>query len=584
MNRDLGVMVDAMRHEPRYTSGRYSDEALGIAVGWVSHPDSFADCMPLVSHNQETVLIFHGENFSSSLPPHGQARNAASLLDLYAKFGSQFYAQLNGWFSGVILDRQTNRITIFNDRYGMGRIYFHETDDEFLFASEAKSLLKVRPELRSIEPQMLAEFLRYNCVLGNKTLFSRVSLLPQASAWSFAKAPRPTKHQYFTFTEWEQQSRLPEKEFYQQWAETVSTVFPPYSQGENSVALSLSAGLDTRLIMAALGKQNKLHGAYSFGGAWGELLDVSIARKAAGVYHEPFEVIRVNDQFLKGFSDYATRAVYISDGTHDAFGAHDVFLNEIAHTIAPVRLTGKFGSEVVRVRKLIPSLTYPPSLLQPEIDRTVNRLPTYAQTNPQGHSLTRVISEEISWHEYGRVAVEQSQLTLRSPYLDNDLVRLMYQAPIDCRAAGALQERYVKEKAPELARLITNMGRFSSNIPLVTDLAYYPFWALFKMEYVYLHATPHWVTRLDRMLERWRLERLFAGRQKWEAYRIWIKTHFSEFIKEQLLNSRADYTRYFDYGLVSRMATRHIAGTHNYLNEINKALTLQLICSSLLRA
>jgi len=31
------------------------------------------------------------------------------------------------------------------------------------------------------------------------------------------------------------------------------------------------------------------------------------------------------------------------------------------------------------------------------------------------------------------------------------------------------------------------------------------------------------------------------------------------------------------------MVERHIAGTHNYLEEINKALTVQLIFSSLLR-
>ncbi len=31
------------------------------------------------------------------------------------------------------------------------------------------------------------------------------------------------------------------------------------------------------------------------------------------------------------------------------------------------------------------------------------------------------------------------------------------------------------------------------------------------------------------------------------------------------------------------MVDRHIAGTHNYLNEINKVLTIELICSSLLK-
>jgi asparagine synthase (glutamine-hydrolysing) len=364
----------------------------------------------------------------------------------------------------------------------------------------------------------------------------------------------------------------------------VSKAFPDYSKGVTPVALSLSAGLDTRLIMSALGREFKVPHVYTFGGAWGELYDVSIARKAAAVYNQPFEVIRINDHFLNHFSDYATRAVHISDGTHDAFGAHDVFFNEIAQAIAPIRLTGKFGSEVVRIRKLIPTLSYKPGLLRPEIQGMVNQLPSYAQTNPQGNSLTRVVSEEVTWHEYGRVTVEQSQLTLRSPYLDNELVKLMYQAPAGCRAAGNLQEQYVKRETPELATIITNLGRFTSDSPLLTKLAYYPFWALFKVEYIYLYATPHWMTRMDRILESWRLERFLGGRQKWEGYRIWAKTHFGEFLQQSLLNSQADYTRYFDYGAVSQMTRRHVAGTHNYLNELNKALTVELICSSLLRA
>ena len=168
--------------------------------------------------------------------------------------------------------------------------------------------------------------------------------------------------------------------------------------------------------------------------------------------------------------------------------------------------------------------------------------------------------------------------------MDNELVKLMYQAPAGSRAAGDLQERYVKEMAPELARFITNMGLFYSSNPLATKLASYPFRALLKVEYIYLSATPHWVTRLDRAAEGLRLERLLGGLQKWEGYRIWIKTHFSEFIRQKLLNSQADYTRYFDYGVVSKMAARHLAGTHNYINELNRALTVELICSSLLRS
>ena len=591
VEQDLDSMLGAMRYNSRYLHGRFVDQGRGLGIGWTYHPGSFAESMPLVSQCGDTVMIFSGENFEE---PERVARlnraisdensaKAAYLLELYAELDEQFFRRLNGWFAGVIIDRRLKRVTLFNDRYGMGRIYYHAGPDEFIFASEAKALLNIRPALRAIQPEGLAEYLRYNCVLGDRTLFNNISLLPRASAWSFERSTSPRKRQYFDFSEWESQPSLEGEAFYTQWADTVARVFPRYAQEGDKVALSSTAGLDTRLIMAGLRDQIKHHPSYTFNGAWGELLDVRTSRKTASIYHQAHQSISVNEQFLRSFADYAQRAVHISDGTHDAFGAHDVFLNEIAREIAPIRLTGKFGSEVVRIRRLIPSSTYPPGLLRDDFLTLVEQLPEFADTNPKGHALTRVVTEEIPWHEYARVSVEQSQLILRTPYMDNELVKLMYQAPAGSRAAGNLQERYVRERAPEFARNITNMGRFSSSNPLITRFFYYLFRTFFKVEYLYLYATPHWFTWLDRKLEHWHLERLLSGRQKWEGYRIWIRTAFAPFLRETLCNPRADYTRFFDHKTVLKMVERHIAGTHNYLEEINRALTVQLVFATLLK-
>jgi len=37
--------------------------------------------------------------------------------------------------------------------YGMSRVYFHEGDESFIFASEAKSLLRVRPLYGPLNPR-----------------------------------------------------------------------------------------------------------------------------------------------------------------------------------------------------------------------------------------------------------------------------------------------------------------------------------------------------------------------------------------------------------------------------------------------
>ena len=591
IDRDLTTMVEAMRHETFYAGGEYVNRELGLYLGWMGQNEGHDSLRPALSHNKDVVLILHGETYHDEEKAGAvcqsdvDTRRSAGMhaLDLYLKLGVNFVRRLNGWFSGLLVDCRTKKIILFNDRYGMGRLYFYESREEFLFGSEAKSVLKVRPAVRKIEPAALAQYLRANCVMGDRTIFEGLFLVPHAACWVFEAGAPLRKRRYFTFDEWEQLTNADASEFYPKFAETVSRVFPMYLKASEKVAMSLTAGLDTRVIMAALHKGDRSFPCYTFGGVWGDTFDIRTARKIAATVGQPYDVIRIGKAFFRDFGKYAQRTVYISDGTHDAFGAHDLYFNEIARKIAPVRLTGKFGSEVVRIRKMIPWASFPRELLNGELKAVFDQALPLSSVSKTNNPLSKVISEEIPWYEYGRLAIEQSQVRLRTPYMDNELVELMFQAPTGLRAAGTLQADYVRERAPQLSVILTNLSRSGEHSRLVKEAFYLAFWSLFKLEYIYLFATPHWLTRIDRRLKVFKPERLFSGRQKFEGYRIWIKEHLSDFVQETLLAVQPEYASFFEKRLVERMVRRHVAGTHNYLNEINKVLSIELICLSLLK-
>lgn len=590
MYQDLDLMVESMRHAPYYVGNQYLNPDAGIHLAWLSHPGSLGEHMPLISRDKRLALIVTGEHFSHVHKPISSNGNGVvgtnphDLLKLYEECGDKFLDHLNGWFCGIAIDLNLGKVTLFNDRYGMGRIYLYEGKGEFLFASEAKSLLRIRPALRAIDPTSLAQFLRFDCVLGNKTLYKGISLLPPGSSWSFTNSGIPQKRVYFDFADWEGQPTLGQSEFCEKFEETVSRVFPKYMEGSQPVGLSLTAGLDTRVILASAREQNKHLPCYTFGGNWGEIFDIRTARKLAALCNLPYEVITINEQFFKDFPSNAQKSVYISDGAHDAFGAHDVFFNKIARTLAPIRLTGKFGSEVVRIRKLIPFVDYPRHLLNSSFVPFLNEAPTFAQVSKRKHPLSRVVTEEIPWHEFGRIAVEQSETVLRTPYMDNELVRLMYQAPPELRISRDLQAKFIIDKSRELAAFSTDLGSVGLGKQLTGRISAVPLWVLFKAEYIYLYPLPHWLTWIDRRLEKLKPETFIAGRQKYEAYRIWLKTHFAGFVQDTLLSPSARCTDFFEKTGIARVVRGHTAGTHNYRHEINKMLTVELIYSSLLRA
>lgn len=589
--RDLAHMIAAMRHEPDYRSGQYINPELGLYVGWACRPSISSDCLPVISRNKDVVLILHGENYptdqgsseTTSASRVGEPGDAHHLLELYEQTGEDFVRHLNGWFCGVVADLRSRRIILFNDRYGMSRLYVYEGKDVILFGSEAKSLLRIKPELRAIDPESLAQFLRCNCVLGNRSLFKDVALLPGGSLWSCEDQGSVKKRRYFDFKEWERQDALVPHEFYEKFALLMNRIVPAYAGDNKKVALSLTAGLDTRAVMASLHADDRSFPCYTFGGVWGETLDIAIGRKLAAVYNQPYQAIKLNGDFFKSFPALAEKTVYISDGTHDAFGAHDLYFNRIAREIAPVRLTGKYGSEIVRGRKLIPFWSFPTEAVASDLRGFLERVPSPKKVNRLNHSLSKTVAENIPWYMSGRVAIEQSQLAIRTPYMDNALVRLLFRAPWTATGKDELQARYVNDYSPTLRRLATDMGKLGTSGPVMTSLLPRIQRALSKVEYIYLYATPHWLTRIERSLALCHPERLLSGRHKYEWYRIWAATHFADFIREILLNPQAEYTRYFDYSALSKMVKRHTAGTHNYLNEINKALTIELVCSSLLK-
>ncbi|MCK7489963.1 MAG: hypothetical protein MZU79_06905 [Anaerotruncus sp.] len=63
----------------------------------------------------------------------------------------------------------------------------------------------------------------------------------------------------------------------------------------------------------------------------------------------------------------------------------------------------------------------------------------------------------MPWYHYPRQALEMSQLTVRSPFLDNDLVSLAFQAPDPCRDLEDLPPVH-RRGGPALARIPTDMG------------------------------------------------------------------------------------------------------------------------------
>jgi asparagine synthase (glutamine-hydrolysing) len=582
----LERMVSSMLHEPTYSSGTFlENERLSLGAGWVCHRDSFSDCLPIWNEAKNVCLLFAGENFADQvdidqlcIQGHRFARDKGNyLVHLYEETGDRFFERLNGVFAGLIIDLRHNKIVLFNDRYGLGRIYFHESGDGLYFASEAKAILKALPHLRRLDMRGFGEFFACGCVLQNRTLFPGISLLPPGSVWTFTPDRQVRKESYFDRAVWENQPHLSENDYYEKLKTTFARVLPRYFTDTDRIAMSLTGGLDGRMIMAWAGCEPASLPCYSHRGVFRECLDAKIARRVAAVCGQSHRTLTVGGSFFSEFPALASQCVYITDGCMDASGAASLFVNRIAsREIGPIRMTGNYGSEILRGNVAFKPNSLDRSIFAADLIPHLENARRLYRTEKQTDPLSFIAFKQVPWHHYSRLALEQSQLTIRSPYLDNELVAVAYQAPVDRSTNLSLAARLIAEGNPELAAFPSDRGPLGRG-GLLGKISEQFEEFTFKAEYAYDYGMPQWLVKADRALAPLHLERLFLGRHKYYHYRYWYRTKLAPYVQEMLLDTRSLGRSYLDRRVVENIVNAHVTGRGNYTVEIHNLLTAELM-------
>ena len=580
--QELLRMVAAVQHESFYETGTLIQPGVGVYAGWTARKGSLDQRMPLYSNDGNAILLFSGEHFSD----HEEARGAngedgagktPSYLAELCQQHPTFPDCLNGRFQGLLIDRDRKKSTLFNDRFGAHRIYWYESEEAFYFAAEAKAILAVRPELRTPDLRSLGELIACGCVLENRTLFERILVLPPASAWSFQGTAVPLKRTYFDPAQWEGQEAVEPESYYKEFSEVFARILPRYFNGRQQVALSLTGGLDTRMIMAWRKPAPGTLPCYSFGGTFHDCEDVLVGRQIADTCRQPHQVIRVGEDFLADFSRWAERAVYLSDGCVGVNRASDLYLNAHAREIAPVRMTGNYGGEVLRRVRAFKPVVPPPDLFCSELLPHIRLASaTYAQV-VQGHPLSFALFRQVPWHHYGLLALEETQLSLRTPYLDNDLIRTIYRAPQSACADSDVCLRLIGDGDPALRQIRTDRGLGGNRNKLAAVILRNYLEFTFKAEYAYDYGMPQWMARVDHAMAALHLERWFLGRHKFAHYRVWYRDALARYVQDVLLDPRTLARPYFQRKTVEKVVRGHLKEGQNYTLELHALLTLDLV-------
>lgn len=581
---DLKRMQSSVCDETDYTTGIYHNAALGAYIGWANHRRSFSDCSPVFSESKRIALFFNGENFAgyhhaSILKKNGYTFDTTKvqyLVQLYEILGDDFFSELNGIFSGAVIDLRKNKILLFNDRYGLQRIYIHESGNRLFFASKASAITAIEPECRRVDYQSLGELISCRAVLENRSLFQNIYLLPGGSLWQLDMNRRLKKSFYFRPDQWEKQTPLDKESYYKRFKEIFPTIVSNYISTNKKIMLSLTGGLDTRMILAAAELQPGQLPTYTHGGMFNESFDVKIARKVANVCGQTHRVIHVGPDYLDHFPELAKKTVQLTEGHLDVTESVGLYTSQIIQQNANIRLTGNYGSEILRSHVMFKhSMPHGALFDDAFLDQIKKARKTYL-TQKKIHPLTFIAFRQVPWYHYNRFALEQSQIIQRSPFLDNELIKLVYRAPKDATQSADIPMRFVTDLHSGLGSIRTDrgVGNNDGRIKALSIRAYYEF--LFKMDYYFNHGMPQWVAKTQGYGFTRNLERLFLGRHKYNHFRVWFRDQLGQYVKEILLDPKTLSRPFLRSNVLEPIVAGHLSGKENHAQEISMLLTTEL--------
>ncbi len=181
----LRKMGDTLTHRGPDGEGEHLADGVGFHHKRLAIIDLHGGQQPMVADG--VVLAYNGEVYNyvelrAALAQAGHDFRTHSdtevLLRHYLEYGEDGLLELNGMFAFVLHDTRQHRLLAARDHFGIKPLYYCETSSALLFASEIKALL-VHPEVAArVNETALHDYLTFQYVLGDRTLFAGIHELP----------------------------------------------------------------------------------------------------------------------------------------------------------------------------------------------------------------------------------------------------------------------------------------------------------------------------------------------------------------------------------------------------------------------
>ncbi len=460
-------------------------------------------------------------------------------------------------------------------------------------ASNIHLLLKISRLVLQFDSAGLRDFCKVGYPVNYRTLFKDVSLVPGGSEITAHAEGRIAIDQAWTFPE---RVPLPDWDSYTDMQlEAFKKAFRQIDLSQSF--LSLTAGLDTRTILAALVMNGIRLPAFTMSGPLLSL-DARTAKNLSKAYELNHQVIVLDESFSKNLPTYILEASRLSSGLSSLEQAHEVYFYAKTASTAAARLSGNLGNQIGRRgTERISMRNTDSSFLRLEYlteDRSSeNDAHWYIKGQLPDGTLDYkfLLQQEVPFSSVGNYSIGTSFLIQQSPYACRRLIELTRFMP--SRSVSEKDLSLLKMRIRDLKhRFLGESASLSFQVKMIKEtggfLACYPInwgWCarggvsaigIFRGFLTFIDALAYSRGLSTGITGKMLKYTHITGLHEFSHFKELFNTNLRDFVHDTLLSASINQSTLFNHAVLRKMLQEHYSSKICHYKSLVLALDLAI--------
>lgn len=291
---------------------------------------------------------FENDNFSISvwgyvIPRMNEEDN--DILSLFVKYRYEFIKYVKGHFI-IKIEEKGGATHFYTDHIGIKRLYFWKNETDYIISDNINDVQYLVNQ--NISSTGLALHSLFHHFIAGKTIYENIHYSKPASHFIISTDGKLSIENYWSYQEL--LSLTEEKRTYQEFANTFKSIVKSYlNLTSKQVSMTLTGGMDSRIVLGSLLSANHKPHAFTFGNK--NSADVEISKKISAKTGIEYNIYDFPNPDKTWYNKLSTEIAHLSNGLVHIHRSHrlDAMKREKAkHPNADTIFLGAMGGEGVR--------------------------------------------------------------------------------------------------------------------------------------------------------------------------------------------------------------------------------------------